>query len=240
MCFAEKLYRAFSPREEHKIRKGLQFVSFAAPSILISHPYLILFLLSHRQSQTSSSLFKMLFLKLIPIALVLPAFLLASPAARPAPVPETLPSPGVAQINQLLERQTTSLTTILSDLTSSLGAIEQLLSAQSLNNIEAVVTDLSTLLSAPTTNQTKALLGTASDLLDSPAVSSLISQLPNLLGSVSGLLTPTLITNLTDILGAAHILLTPQFATETAGLINDVAPVSLPIWFNDLNHANSF
>jgi hypothetical protein len=181
----------------------------------------------------------MLFSKLIPIALVLPAFLLASPAAIPAPVPETLPSPEIAQINQILERQTTSLTTILSDLTSSLGAIEQLLSAQSLNNIEAVVTDLSTLLSAPTTNQTKALLGTASDLLDSPAVSSLISQLPNLLGSVSGLLTPALITNLTDILGAAHILLTPQFATETAGLINDVAPVSLQLRPKGLNRANS-
>jgi hypothetical protein len=181
----------------------------------------------------------MLFSKLFPFALVLPAFLLASPAAIPKAVPETLPSPEIAQINQLLERQTTSLTTILSDLTSSLGAIEQLLSAQSLNNIEAVVTDLSTLFADPTTNQTKALINTASGLLDSPAVGNLIQQLPNLLGSVSGLLTPDLITNLTDILGAAHILLTPQFATETTGLINDVAPVSLPLRLKGSNRANS-
>jgi hypothetical protein len=217
----------------------MQFVSFAAQSILISHPYLTLFFLSHRQSQTSSSLFKMLFFKLFPIALFLPAFLLASPTAIPKAVPETLPSPEIAQINQLLERQTTSLTTILSDLTSSLGAIEQLLSAQSLNNIEAVVTDLSTLFADPTTNQTKALINTASGLLDSPAVGSLIQQLPSLLSSVSGLLTPALITNLTDILGAAHILLTPQFATETAGLINDVAPVSLRLRIKGPNCANS-
>jgi hypothetical protein len=50
----------------------------------------------------------------------------------------------------ILERQTAaSLTDFLSELTDSLGAIKTLLSASSLNNIEAVVTDLSTLFADP-------------------------------------------------------------------------------------------
>jgi hypothetical protein len=171
----------------------------------------------------------------------LPALVLSSPASSPAnTLSESLQNlkraaaPLPDRVSPILPRQSSELTTILQDLTQSLGAIEQLLSAQSLTNIEAVVTDLSTLFAAPTTNQTKELINTASGLLDSSAVSNLIGQLPGLLSSVSGLLTPALITNVTDILGNAHDLLTPTFVSETTGLINDVAPVS-PCSYHSLN-----
>jgi hypothetical protein len=162
------------------------------------------------------------FSKFFSLALVLPTMVLTSPS----PAPESPVTSDTELAHLIMERQTSSLTSLLSALTSSIGAIETLLSAQSLDNIEAVVTDLSTLLATPTTNQTKALINTASDLLGSDSVTSLLNELPTLLSSVSGLVTPALITNLTDILGNAHDLLTPTFVSETKGLIADVAPVS--------------
>jgi hypothetical protein len=128
-----------------------------------------------------------------------------------------------------------SLTGLLSNLSASFAAIEQLLAPSTLNNIEAVVNDLASLFSSPTVSQTKGLISTVSDLLGSDSVKSLIDSLPTLLGSVTGLLTPALITNLTDILGGAHNLLTPAFVSETTGLISDVAPVcpsSLKVYFH--------
>jgi hypothetical protein len=165
-------------------------------------------------------LFTMQFFKIFSMAL-LPLMVLAGPA--PSPVDD----PVLAELTHMIEaRQTSSLTSLLSALTGSIAGIEQLLSASSLNNIEAVVTDLADLLAAPTGNQTKSLIGTVSDLLGSTAVSGLLSELPTLLSSVSGLLTPQLITNVTDILGNAHDLLTAEFVSETKGLISDIAPVS--------------
>jgi hypothetical protein len=162
----------------------------------------------------------MRFFKIFSMAL-LPAMILSNPA--PSPTEDEILA---AELTHMLDaRQTSSLTGLLSALTGSIAGIEQLLSASSLNNIEAVVTDLADLLAPPTGNQTKALIGTVSDLLGSSAVSGLLTELPTLLGSVSGLLTPALITNVTDILGNAHDLLSAEFVSQTKGLINDVAPV---------------
>lgn len=119
-----------------------------------------------------------------------------------------------------------SLSGLLSNLTASFGSISQLLSPDSLKNINTVITQLAFVLATPTADQLKSLLTTVSDLLGSDSVKGLLDSLPTLLGSVSGLLTPALITNVTDVLGGAHDLLTKDFVSNTKGLINDIAPVS--------------
>lgn len=150
----------------------------------------------------------------------------AAPAPAAAPLAHASAELEMASLLASRQLDLSDLTGLLANLSASFSAIEALLTPTSLNNIEAVVTDLSSLFASPTTDQTKSLISTASDLLGSDSVKSLISELPTLLSSVSGLLTPALITNLTDILAGAHILLTPAFATETVELISDVAPVS--------------
>jgi len=172
----------------------------------------------------------MLFIKSLAL-LLLPTYVLASPAANPeADVPTAV----------LLERQGLdlgNLTGLLGSLTGSIQAIESLLAPSSLNNIEAVVTvchfrklnfdilirlsankiqDLADLLGNGTAGETKSLITAAGGLLSG-----------NLITQIEGLLTPQLITNLTDILGNAHDLLTPTFVSQTTELIGDVAPVSL-------------
>lgn len=184
----------------------------------------------------------------------LPAFALAGPTANPVPIsspsefnedalmeafarsimkrtsnPEPMSQASVememASLIAARQLDLGNLSGLLSNLTSSFGAISQLLSPTSLGNINEVVSDLSALLKAPTTSDLKKLLKTASDLLNSDSFSSLIQSLPTLIGSVTGLLTPKLITNVTDILGGAHDLLSPQFISQTKGLIADVAPL---------------
>ncbi|KAL4891828.1 hypothetical protein BDV59DRAFT_203100 [Aspergillus ambiguus] len=157
----------------------------------------------------------MKFFKFLPLAL-LPITAYAVPTAEP--------EPNAIDFHTLNERAL-DLSSLLGDLTQSLGAIQDLLSPDSLNNINTLVTNAALLLSQPTANQTKSLIGTASDLLGSDTLGNLLDQLPTLLDSVSGLATPALITNVTDLLGNAHDLLTPQFVSNTKGLINDVAPL---------------
>jgi len=174
----------------------------------------------------------MQFFKFLTGAMFIPAMVVLSSPAPDALSPTDIQLAQLmertdARFNELVDRQISSsnLTDFLGELTASLGAIKTLLSSQSLDNIENVVTDLSTLFAAPTTNQTKALIGTASDLLGGDTVSNLLQSLPGLLNSVGGLLTPALFTNITDIVGGAHDLLTPTFVSETKELINDVAPL---------------
>ncbi|KAL5363580.1 hypothetical protein BJX96DRAFT_178195 [Aspergillus floccosus] len=157
----------------------------------------------------------MKFFKFLPLAL-LPITTYAIPAAEPVP--------DAVDINLLAERAL-DLSGLLGDLTESLGAVKDLLSPDSLSNINTLVTNAAFLLAQPTANQTKSLIGTASDLLGSDTLENLLDQLPTLLDSVGGLVTPALITNVTDLLGNAHDLLTPQFVSNTKGLINDVAPL---------------
>lgn len=146
-----------------------------------------------------------------------------------------------SRMNELAARQLDlgGLENFLANLTASFSALEALLSVQSLNNIESVVTNLAYVLDDPTSKQLKDVVNVADGLLTSPAITNLTSELPSLLsaispllkdlptliGSVSGLLTPALITNVTDILSGAHSLLTPTFVSETTELINDVAPL---------------
>ncbi|PLB46555.1 hypothetical protein P170DRAFT_427864 [Aspergillus steynii IBT 23096] len=169
----------------------------------------------------------MKFFKLFPLA-ILPftAFAIPAPDAVSKPALELtdyqLASSLVARQNS---QNLSNLGDLLGDLTKSLGAVKDLLSPESLNNIQTLVTDASYLLKQPTAKQTKELIGTVSSLLGSKAVKDLVDQLPELLNDVGGLVTPALVNNVTDILGNAHELLTADFVGNTKGLINDVAPL---------------
>jgi hypothetical protein len=194
--------------------RGCALVSFNSPS---SH--ICIFSIKLIPNYQIFPVVNMQLFKFFSLAL-LPVLTIASPA------PEAATSPNNVALVHLYERQENILTGILNDLKETFGAIQELLDAQTLGNIESVVTNLAYFLAEPTTNQTKSVINTASSLLGSPAIGELIGSLPGLLDSVGGLLTPALITNVTDILGGAHDLLTPQFIGQTKGLIADVAPVS--------------
>ncbi|KAI9376116.1 hypothetical protein BJX61DRAFT_491406 [Aspergillus egyptiacus] len=158
-------------------------------------------------------------------AALLPMTAFAIPAAEPEPkaaaVPATLT---VEDYNVLMKRQM-DLGGIIDELTQAIGAIRELLSPESLNNINNVVTLAARLLSQPTTNQIKSLVGTASDLLGGDAIGGLLEQLPALLEQVGGLLNGNLINKLTTLLDNAALLLTREFALNTRNLVNDIAPV---------------
>lgn len=79
----------------------------------------------------------MLFIKSLAL-LLLPTYVIASPAANP----EANAEANVVPTAVLLERQLDlgNLTGLLGSLTGSIQAIESLLAPSSLNNIEAVVT----------------------------------------------------------------------------------------------------
>jgi len=146
-------------------------------------------------------------------------------SAAPQPMARAASDMELAALLEARQLDLGNLSGLLSNLTASFGAISELLSPDSLANINTVVTQLAYALATPSADQLKGILATASDLLGSDAIKKLIDQLPDLLGSISGLLTPTLITNVTDILGGAHTLLTPDFVSNTKGLINDIAPL---------------
>ncbi|KAH8422473.1 uncharacterized protein LDX57_000226 [Aspergillus melleus] len=169
----------------------------------------------------------MKFFKFFPLA-ILPFTALAIPA--PDAVSKTPGELADFQLaNALVARQNnanlSNLGDLLGDLTKSLGSVKELLSSESLNNIQTIVTDLSYLLKQPTAKETKELIGTVSSLLNSKGLKNLIDQLPDLLNDVGGLVTPQLINNVTDLLGNAHDLLDKEFVGNTKGLINDVAPL---------------
>jgi hypothetical protein len=156
----------------------------------------------------------------------LPAISFAFPNADAGAEPNVIPRAPVAlpdsEVYDLLSRDLIARQLDLSNLTSLLGSlsgtitgVEQLLSSNSLNNIESVVNNLAYLLAEPTTNQTKSLIDTASNLLSG----SLFSQ-------VEALLTPQTVTDIGNLLTNANNLLTPTFVNETVTLIGDVAPVS--------------
>ncbi|KAL4863446.1 hypothetical protein BDV12DRAFT_189649 [Aspergillus spectabilis] len=158
-------------------------------------------------------------------AALLPVTVLAIPAAEPGPKAAAVPATiSVDDYNVLVQRQL-DLGGIIGDLTDALGSIKELLSSESLNNINVVVTQAAALLKDPTTNQIKSLVGTAADLLGGEAIGNLLEQLPALLESVGGLINKELITKLTTLLDNASILLTKEFAENTRNLINDIAPL---------------
>ncbi|RDW71752.1 hypothetical protein BP5796_07786 [Coleophoma crateriformis] len=120
----------------------------------------------------------------------------------------------------LVERQAT-LASLIADLTNTLAALQILLSADSLNNIESIVTNGAKLLTPTFTNQTQSLIGTASAFLQGINTSSV----NYLLGSVSLILTPQLLANVTNVLGGANDLLTPEFISQTKTLIANAGPL---------------
>ncbi|KAJ0345512.1 hypothetical protein COL922a_014922, partial [Colletotrichum nupharicola] len=113
-------------------------------------------------------------------AALLPVTVLAIPAAEPEPKAAAVAAPAtisVEEYNTLVQRQL-DLGGIIGDLTEALDAIKDLLSPQSLNNINTVVTKLANLLSDPTTGQIKNLVQLAADLLGGEAIGNLLDQLP--------------------------------------------------------------
>ncbi|OJJ55504.1 hypothetical protein ASPSYDRAFT_34428 [Aspergillus sydowii CBS 593.65] len=158
-------------------------------------------------------------------AALLPATVFAIPAAEPELKAVSAPATITTEDFHLLMKRQTDLGSIIGDLTDSLGSIKELLSSDSLKNINIVVTQLASLLGDPTTKQIKSLVSTASDLLNSDAASNLLDQLPSLLSSVSGLLNKETLNKITTLLDNAAILLTKEFAQNTKGLINDIAPL---------------
>ncbi|KAL4907859.1 hypothetical protein BDW74DRAFT_175646 [Aspergillus multicolor] len=158
-------------------------------------------------------------------AALLPVTAFAIPAAEPEPKAAAVPATITAEDFHVLIKRQTDLGGLIGDLTDSLGAIKDLLSTDSLNNINTVVTKLAQLLSDPTTTQIKSLVGTAADLLGGDAVGNLIDQIPALLESVSGLLNKETLDKLTTLLNNASLLLTEEFANNVRDLINDIAPL---------------
>ncbi|KAL4932509.1 uncharacterized protein BDV17DRAFT_288020 [Aspergillus undulatus] len=158
-------------------------------------------------------------------AALLPATVFAIPAAEPEPKAVAAPATiSVEDFHVLMKRQT-DLGGLIGDLTESLGAIKDLLSTESLNNINTVVTQLASLLGDPTTKQIKSLVQTAADLLGGEAIGNLLDQIPALLESVGGLINGELINKITTLLDNAAILLTKEFAENTRNLVNDIAPL---------------
>lgn len=98
-------------------------------------------------------------------------------------------------------------------------SIKELLSAESVNNIETTLSGAAVLLSGSTPNDTKALLTSVSGLLT-----------PELVDAVGNLVNPRTVNQLKDIVDSAHSLLTPQFVNETVALINDVTPVGSDVF----------
>ncbi|KAL2826312.1 hypothetical protein BDW59DRAFT_161151 [Aspergillus cavernicola] len=158
-------------------------------------------------------------------AALLPVTVFATPAAEPEPKAATVPATISGDDYNVLVQRQLDLGSVIGDLTDALGAIKDLLSLESLNNINQVVTDLASLLKDPTTKQIKSLVGTAADLLGGDALGGLLEKLPALLESVSGLLTEATLKKITTLLDNAAILLTKEFATNTRNLINDIAPL---------------
>ncbi|KAL4804139.1 hypothetical protein BDV18DRAFT_162547 [Aspergillus unguis] len=160
-------------------------------------------------------------------AALLPFTALAIPAAEPIPESNAaaVPAAITAEDFHTLMKRETDLGGLIGDLTDSLGAIKDLLSTESLNNINTIVIKLASLLNDPTTKQIKSLVQTAADLLGGDAVGDLIDSLPGLLSSVSGLLTKDTINKISTLLNNAALLLTEDFANNTRNLINDIAPL---------------
>ncbi|KAL4799192.1 hypothetical protein BDV19DRAFT_385442 [Aspergillus venezuelensis] len=158
-------------------------------------------------------------------AALLPVTVFAIPAAEPEAKAVAEPATiSTEDFHALMKRQS-NLTDLIGDLTDSLGAVKELLSTESLNNINIVVTQLAALLSDPTTKQIKNLVQTAADLLGSDTVGNLLDQLPALLDSVGGLLTEETLNKITTLLDNAALLLTKEFAENTRNLVNDIAPL---------------
>ncbi|KAL2869092.1 uncharacterized protein BJX67DRAFT_379570 [Aspergillus lucknowensis] len=159
------------------------------------------------------------------MAALLPWTVFAVPAADLEPKSPAVPAAiSVDDYNVLVQRQE-DLGGIIGDLTETLDAIKELLSTESLNNINTVVTQAATLLKDPTTKQIKSLVQTAAELLGGEAIGNLLDKLPSLLESVSGLLNKETLNKLITLLDNAAILLTKEFAENTRDLINDIAPL---------------
>lgn len=166
---------------------------------------------------------------------LLPLTVAAVPAVDPVPEAGVLVGNGgdVHLNNDLIEREL-DLKGLLGDASSSLAATKELLSEESLDNVQSIVNDLSYLLRAPTSQEIKDLVNGTSNMLASDSVSNLLGDLPSFLESAKPLMSPKSISKLTDILDNAHALLTPEFVRNTQELVNDVTPVSL--WFSSCLH----
>ncbi|KAL3438200.1 hypothetical protein BDV09DRAFT_192101 [Aspergillus tetrazonus] len=158
-------------------------------------------------------------------AALLPATIFAIPAAEPEPKAVATAAAITAEDFHALVKRQSNLTDLIGDLTNSFGAIKDLLSTESLNNINLILTKAAELLSDPTTKQIKSLVNTASDLLGSAAIKNLLDQIPTLLDSVGGLLNKETLDKITNLLNNAALLLTKEFAENTRNLINDIAPL---------------
>ena len=164
--------------------------------------------------------------KFLPV--FLPAAAFAFPDAQPHPEAlqgrSPLPDPVTYELvaRDLIARQidvsnlTSELTGFLSNLGPTFSALESLLSASTIDNIENLLTNAANLLADPFVNDTRQLIFTAVAALDSPLVTDL-----------EGLFTPDTITEIGDLIHALSGLLSSSFINSVVTLIEDVAPVSL-------------
>lgn len=136
-----------------------------------------------------------------------------------------------SQTTSGIEARQTDLTSALDQLLSLVSELGQFLNADFLNDTHSVVVNLADLLADPFVPDTRGIINDASGLLSS--LSPLISQLSNIdiggiISAIQPLLTSDAISGIGTLLTNAENLLTANFVSEVTGLINDVAPVSLP------------
>ncbi|OCL15457.1 hypothetical protein AOQ84DRAFT_370350 [Glonium stellatum] len=141
----------------------------------------------------------MRFFKAFPTIALLPALVFSNPepVANPAlaPVPAAHPAPApapeamlMAEIYHLLDRRATDLeahaldlSSLLGNLTGSLGSLTTLLNPAVIGAIAPLVTNANELLSPPFVNQTRELIGDVA-----PLVSAVAQLITSLLGSILG------------------------------------------------------
>lgn len=135
-----------------------------------------------------------------------------------------------------------NLSGLISNLGGILGGVTELLSPESLRNIDTLITSGAQLLNSNNTAVISDLIGTVASLLTpellqsiqgllSPenidSIQGLLSNILNgdLIQQVEGLLNAGTVSDLRSIVSNAADLLTEQFVSQTKGLIGDVAPL---------------
>jgi hypothetical protein len=158
-------------------------------------------------------------------AVFLPVSALSSPAS----------SDNTATFEALLARDDLTLVPrqdivgALSGLTDILASIKQFLTAEFLNDVHSVVTDLADLLAPPMGTQTRNILTEATTLLAQvkPILDTLKDiDIKGLVTAALGLLSVDNINLIKNLLTQAGNLLTATFVTQVKTLIGDVQPVS--------------